>query len=649
MKYGIREICDVTLRAKAAMKIGNKVFYKDEPVIMFDTLSTSSMEGAATTEQRCALMQKAIDDQRDILRRNINKPVEEVPQLLCTYEEVLDAYHSGLNVPDDVTLLWSDDKHGYTRNLCNPEEMKRKGGAGIYYHLSYHGDPASWIWLSPLSPAFISTELTKAYTHGARKVWIFNVGDIKPAEKEISFAMDLAWDVEKWNPEQAHTYTEQWAEETFGTAFAKPIADMQQVYYQLMAAGKDSHVWFLEYTNEQINKRLQEYRQLSEQAEQLEKQIPEALKAAYFELVLYPIHGAQLINEYQLLSRQSMAEATQGNGPLALQQADRAKQMFQELNDWTYRYNEQLLDGKWKHFFNWRPYHWYYTTDMDAEVCTPELLEEIQHAPKPQFIDVKQCLQDTGATILSDIEGDIPLWIKALTPVQNFSKAREDNIYCRVNNGIQSFEAAATPINNVWHSPYVGPMWSRVGTLHLKKGENRITLTEVKPDARIEQVFLGWYPPFPQEPLSVLPAASFNKKQDNKEGNIKTINQLGFSNGVLVMPFDTPSYDDVKQAPYVEYEIEVPAGNCRIEVRTLPTLRVYEGREARYAAQWDNQEPQVYSIHTDDFSAEWRWNVLRGYSFRSFPVQNKQAGKHTLRISFLDPGIVLQQILVQAE
>ncbi|MBQ2359653.1 MAG: glycosyl hydrolase 115 family protein [Prevotella sp.] len=104
------------------------------------------MEGANTTEERIALMQRAIDDQRDILRRNIDKPVEQVPQVLCTYEEVLDAYHHGLNVPEDVTLLWSDDKQGYCRNLCNPQEQQRKGGAGIYYHLSYHGDPASWIW-----------------------------------------------------------------------------------------------------------------------------------------------------------------------------------------------------------------------------------------------------------------------------------------------------------------------------------------------------------------------------------------------------------------------------------------------------------------------------------------------------------------------
>ena len=84
------------------------------------------MEGANSTAERVKLMQQAINDQRDMLRRNINKPVEEIPQVLCTYEEVLEAYHNGLQVPEDVTLLWSDDKHGYCRNLCNPDELTRK-------------------------------------------------------------------------------------------------------------------------------------------------------------------------------------------------------------------------------------------------------------------------------------------------------------------------------------------------------------------------------------------------------------------------------------------------------------------------------------------------------------------------------------------
>lgn len=605
------------------------------------------MEGARTTEERTALMQKALDDQRDIIRRNVDAPVEEVPQMLCTYEEVLDAYHHGLEVPEDVTLLWSDDKHGYTRNLCNPQEQGRKGGAGIYYHLSYHGDPASWIWLSPLSPAFISTELTKAYTFGARKIWVFNVGDIKPAEKEISFAMALAWDVDRWKPEEAHKYIGQWASRIFGKKAGDEIAEIYGSYYRLMAAGKDSHVHFVNYTTGDITRRLAEYKAIEEKALALANDIPESLKAAYFELVLYPVRGASLLNSYQLCARLSLSLADT-DSQAALANARLAEDAFHELNSWTRIYNKELLGGKWDEFFNWQPYHWYRSENMDAPVCTDEILERVSKAPEGRFISPSEAMSDKGTVIIAECECEMPIWMEALTPVRNFSKAAADNEFCSVNIGDINFVASATPINNVWHSPYIGPMWSKVGTLYLKPGENLLKVTDLKSDARIDRIYIGTYPPFPADPEVIIPAADFVESKDSREGKVTVVQQLGFSDGVLIQPFDTPSYEisDIEAAPYVEYTLDLSAGDNTIELRTLPTLHVYEGREARYAASIDGSEAEVFSIHTDDFSAEWRRNVLHGYSTRKIHVCMPEKGKHTLRISFLDPGIILQQIRV---
>lgn len=600
------------------------------------------MEGANTTAERVKLMQQAIDDQRDILRRNINKPIEEIPQVLCTYEEVLDAYHNGLKVPEDVTMLWSDDKHGYCRNLCNPEEQKRKGGAGIYYHLSYHGDPASWIWLSPLSPAFLSTELTKAYTYGARKIWVFNVGDIKPAEKEISFVMDLAWNIDRWKPTVAHNYTRYWAEKTFGSEVAQEIADMQQKYYQLQAAGKDSHVWFVNYSEKQIEQRLSQWRALAAHAIDTENRVPERLKDAYFELVSYPIRGAAMINEYQLLSRRSMVRATVGDEENAIKDADRVKVMFDALNAWTYHYNNEIQGGKWADFFNWQPYHWYRSEKIEQPVCTPEILAKVKNSTQPIFLSVADATSPDGIYIESEKEAEVPLWIEALTPIQNFSKEAKDNIFCHITMGSYSFDASATPINNVWHAPYVGPMWSKVGKLHLKKGVNNMRISALKNDARIEKIYLGEYPPFVEEPRLRIPASNY----ETKHGGVVRVENLGYSDGVLVQPFNIPSYqlENITSAPYVEYELDFEDGDKTIEIRTLPTLRVYEGRDARYAVQIGDSLPQVFSIHAGDFTAEWRWNVLRGYASRSLPVSVK--GRQRLRIYFMDPGIVLQEVLV---
>ena len=602
------------------------------------------MEGANSTAERVALMQQAIDDQRDMLRRNIKKPIEEIPQVLCTYEEVLEAYHNGLKVPEDVILLWSDDKHGYCRNLCNPEEMKRKGGAGIYYHLSYHGDPASWIWLSPLSTTFLSAELTKAYTYGARKIWVFNVGDIKPAEKEISFVMDLAWDINRWNPSEAHNYIKYWAAKTFGNEAAQEIADIQAGYYLLQAAGKDAHVWFIDYSTEQTEQRIAEWRALKAHATELASRIPESLKNAYFELISYPVCGAAMINEYQLLARRSMVRATAGDSIGAMADADRVRQMFDSLNEWTRHYNEDILDGKWQQFFNWQPYHWFRSEKIEQPLATPELIAQAKNSPQARFLSVSETLSSEGALVMSDADARMPIWIEALTPIRNFSKEAKDNEFCQVKTENDCFVASATPINNVWHAPYVGPMWSRVGTIHLKKGENHLRILDLKADARIDQIFLGLFPPFIKEPRLRIPASHYQ----NKQGGIQCIEGLGYTDGVLVQPFDTPSYqlDDIKAAPYTEYELDLQADDATIEIRTLPTLHVYDGRDIRYAVQLGDSAPTIFSIHANDFTAEWRWNVLRGYASRSLPVT--VAGHQRLRIYLLDPGIVLQEILIQS-
>ena len=611
------------------------------------------MEGANTTAERVALMQQAIDDQRDMLRRNIKKPIErlrvgehgsgmEIPQVLCTYEEVLEAYHNGLKVPEDVTLLWSDDKHGYCRNLCNQEEMKRKGGAGIYYHLSYHGDPASWIWLSPLSTAFLSTELTKAYTYGARKIWVFNVGDIKPAEKEISFVMNLAWDINRWKPSEAHNYIKYWAAKTFGNEVAQEIADIQAGYYRLQAAGKDAHVWFINYSAEQIEQRIAEWRALKAHATELASRIPKSLKNAYFELISYPVCGAAMINEYQLLARRSMVRATAGDSIGAMTDANKVRQMFDSLNESTRHYNEDILDGKWQQFFNWQPYHWFRSEKIEQPLATPELIAHAKNCPQARFLSVSETLSSKGVIINSDTDVEMPLWIEALTPIRNFSKEAKDNEFCQVKTENDSYVASATPINNVWHAPYVGPMWSRVGTIHLKKGENHLCITDLKADAHIDQIFLGIYPPFVKEPRLRIPASHYQ----NKQGSIQRIEGLGYTDGVLVQPFDTPSYqqENIKAAPYTEYELDLQADDATIEIRTLPTLHLYEGRDIRYAVQLGYSAPTIFSIHANDFTAEWRWNVLRGYASRTIPVN--MTGHQRLRIYLLDPGIVLQEVLI---
>lgn len=313
-----------------------------------------SMPGPKDKNEKVKLLGEVIADQRTILSKNITQPVSSIPQIFCPYKEVLSLYQAGLKLPDDVTIVWADDNHGYIRQLSDPEEQKRSGGSGVYYHISYWGAPHDYLWLSSISPSLISYELTKAYQYKADRLWVINVGDIKPAEMETQFAMDLAWDINKWKPENASQYAESWAAETFGTEFAKPIASIKAIYYRLGHEAKPEHMGSLSFTAEEADARLAAYAKIYEEAKVLNNKIPERLKDAYFELILYPIQGAMLMNQKILYAQKSLTLAANGDQS-ASDYAKRAKAAFEQIQLITKKYNEEIAGGKWNGMMSWKP------------------------------------------------------------------------------------------------------------------------------------------------------------------------------------------------------------------------------------------------------------------------------------------------------
>ncbi len=313
-----------------------------------------SMPGPKDMKGKVSLLQEVIKDQRSILFNNYRKPVESIPQIFCPYKEVLNVYNAGLQLPDDISLVWSDDNHGYIRQLSNTAERKRSGGSGVYYHLSYWGRPQDYLWLSTISPSLISYEMSKAYVFDAKKLWVFNVGDIKPAEAEMQFAMELAWDVDKWPPEKSYSYAEQWAKEIFGANNAPAIALIKNNYYRLAAAGKPEHLLKVNYRDAEAQHRLEEYQSIAQQAIALYGMIPERLKDAYFELVLYPVLSATLMNEKILYAKQGLNLAKMGNGQ-ALAFSARATSAYDSIALLTQQYNQRIAKGKWDGIMSWHP------------------------------------------------------------------------------------------------------------------------------------------------------------------------------------------------------------------------------------------------------------------------------------------------------
>ena len=285
--------------------------------------------------------------QREIITDSLGGDPTKVPQIYIPYKEALTLYNAGLKIPDDVTMCWVDDNYAYIRQLPTANERKRSGGHGIYYHLSYLGNPCSYIWLSTISPSLISYELSKAYENGMTRFWMVNVGDIKPAEVEFEFCMELAWNVNSWTPDKAWEFSRWWAAKTFGEDLADQISDIRLEHYRLAAQSKPETVYHSNFTTQEMEQRIKDYQALAARVQALEASIPERLQDAYFELMTYPIVATAGQNIKAFGSRLSYWYAGIGDYTNAMKYAALARAGYSDILYLTNIFNTQTAGGKW--------------------------------------------------------------------------------------------------------------------------------------------------------------------------------------------------------------------------------------------------------------------------------------------------------------
>ncbi|MBR1787876.1 MAG: glycosyl hydrolase 115 family protein [Bacteroidaceae bacterium] len=312
------------------------------------------ISGYPSTEDKVRGLTEIIGFQRNLLTKYFGD-VTKVPQLFIPYKEVLEAYNAGLQIPEDVTLCWVDDNHGYIRQLPNSAEQARSGGNGVYYHVSYWGSPEDYLWIASHSPSLMSYELSRAYDQGVRTLWVINVGDIKPAEMELEFCMDLAWDVDRWAPEKAIGYSREWAKRTFGEPYAGDIADIKKEYYRLAAGAKPEHVHLVKFSYDEKDQRIADYKAIAEKVDALKARIPAELQDAFFQLIEYPVKGAYYMNVKTLRASQSLELARLGHRELALKYADEARRAYEAIGQITQTYNCGIAGGKWNGIMSCKP------------------------------------------------------------------------------------------------------------------------------------------------------------------------------------------------------------------------------------------------------------------------------------------------------
>ncbi len=329
----------------------------------------SPMIGNLALQERITLLEKVFADQREILEKNVGQPAATIPQVFIPYNEVLTMYRNGLNVPDDITMMWVDDNHGRIRFFSNELEQRRSGGAGVYFHISYLGPPRPYLWLASTPNSLTWKEMKRAWDTHARRVWIVNVGDIKPLEIGTEFFLDMAWDIKLWDETNLDEFMRQAMRRDIDAELGDKVAELLHDYFTLNYQRRPSFMGFnrgwwgrpildpqfsLYHYGDECQRRIDAFDELSKKARSLYEQVPPHRKDAYYQLVLYPIIGAAELNKKFLYAYKSRAYAAQHRSS-ANDYADKALQAYQTIEAETAVYNNTLASGKWRGMMSHQP------------------------------------------------------------------------------------------------------------------------------------------------------------------------------------------------------------------------------------------------------------------------------------------------------
>lgn len=656
-KEGINNVLD--------KRISENAPYENAYTLAMRGIHDSGLVGVSK-EREVSLVEEVIQDQRTILSKHIRKPADEIPQIFVPYKEVLDIYERGLKLPEDVMLIWPDDNYGYMKRLSNKEEQKRKGGSGVYYHISYCGEPHDYLWLNTTPPTLIYEEMRKAYHTGADRYWLLNVGDIKPGELGMKFFLDMAWDIEPFTMEYAANFEANYLASLFGEKHKADIADILDNYYLLGFQHKpESMGWGYEWNNHhereriidtdfsfinynEAESRMAAYDRIADKAERIHETLPEAYKAAFYELVFYPVKGAALMNKKMLTAQQNRWYARQGRAATNAM-ADLAKVYHDSINHYTHRFNS-LLGGKWNHMMSVTP-GWTATYQEMAPTTTLTLPEKAEMA---LFIPGQDATH--GMTTLNVLPCANPFTAKS-SFIELYNKGKQPFSWeaTTKDNWIKINKTAGETL--LQERITVAIDWNHVPTGDAITGEIQITS-----GGKTEKVFVpvfnpqtpttadlkGWY--VEDNGCVSINAGKFHRKVETENIKINVVKGLGYENECVQLGEATqpvPNMWFTNKSPKAEYDFYTfTAGSATVHTYALPLFPIDSKHDTRYGIMIDDGMVQWLTTSSKEYSSEWRLNVFRNSAIKSITVNIDKPGKHTLKVICADPGMVIQKVVI---
>ncbi|KAA3437695.1 glycosyl hydrolase 115 family protein [Rufibacter hautae] len=624
----------------------------------FENIVTVGMRGDGdepmSEESNIGLLERIVADQRKIISEVTGKDASQTPQLWALYKEVQDYYDKGMRVPDDVTLLLADDNWGNIRKLPKPGEKQHSGGYGIYYHFDYVGGPRNYKWLNTNPIPRIWEQMHLAYEHKADRIWIVNVGDIKPMEFPTEFFLDYAWNPEKWPAERLEEYTRLWAERQFGAEHASAIADILAKYPkynsrrkpELLAPDTYSLTNYLE-----AETVVEEYNRLAQEANRIYQALPAQYKDAYYQLVLYPVQACANLNELHVTTGRNRLYAQQGRAATN-DLAAKVKRLFDRDAALTQTYHKEIANGKWNHMMSQTHISYTYWQQPEKDVL-PEL---------------KQINLPAAAEMGVAVEGSDQWWpqAKEVAALPAFSPYQKQGHYLEVfNRGLQPFDftiKSSAPWLKV--SQERGTVakeqriWVSVDWANVPAGPQRATLTISGPKGKTVTVHALVEPTISaatqQEGFVEangyvsMEAAHYTRAVEGNSIQWKLIPDLGrTASAMTTLPVTAPSQTPGGNSPHLEYKVYLQKeGPVNVQVFLSPTLNFHNTQGLRYAISFDDEAPQIINIHTDKSEREWNKNVANNINLTVSKHQLKKPGEHVLKFWIVDAGVVLQKLVI---
>jgi len=633
----------------------------------YDNLITIGMRGDGdmampgnTIQEQMSALKTVIADQRDILTKRVNADLTKVPQLWALYTEVQEYYQNGFRVADDVTYLWTDDNYGNVRMLPTANERNRAGGSGIYYHIDANVYPYIYKWINTIPITKIWEQMNMSYQHEADRVWIVNVGDIKPLEFPLEFFMRLAWDVNKFNKDNLLEYAVSWATEQFGSTYAADIADIIMKYSKFNGRIKPEKILQATYhvTNYNEGERvLDEWKSIADKCEKIYGQIPSEYRDAYYQLVYYPTIQSKGVMAMQYYAAMSNLYAGQGRA-MTNDYANLTKTTFDADAAASNYYNKTMLNGKWNHTMD-QPHIGFPGAAWDDP--------KVDKMPTTKTITI-----GSGSEMGVAIEGSATTWPNSAScTLPDFSVYTKDRHFIEIFNKksspfsftittdkswikLDSIKGTVNKQTRVW----VDIDWSTIpkgadvtGQLTVSNGASTTVPVKVKvvnPASPDPATIIGF---IENNGYVSMEAEHYTKKVDAGGVKWEEIPDYGRTGSSMALfPSTGNSVKPPQGSPCLEYQFYLfNSGTYAVSTYTAPTCAFDPNHGISYAVSIDDQTPQTVqnypsgnSVNHKDFNTAIKDNIL----IRNTSFKFNASGYHTLKVWMVDPGVVLQKIVI---